>query len=266
MTEAAAFLRARLRTQPRVFLVLGSGLGALTEHFENPQTIPFTEIPGFAPVTVEGHSGQIVSGRLEGVDCLAQQGRFHMYEGHSEQAVALPARTAADLGAEIMIVSNASGGINRRFRAGDLMLIDDHVNFTWRNPLIGAQLPEETRFPDMSAPYDRELLALARQVALQRGVRVVEGTYLGSLGPSYETPAEVRMYERLGVDAVGMSTVAEVIAARARGLRVLGISLISNQAAGYTAHPITHEEVVEAGRAASTSFATLVRGVLAALP
>jgi purine-nucleoside phosphorylase len=179
--------------------------------------------------------------------------------------VAEPVRIAADLGATTLIVSNASGGVNRSFRAGDLMLIDDHINMLGDNPLFGAVKPGELRFPDMSQPYDRELRALARRVALAHGVQLVEGTYLAATGPTYETPAEVSMYERIGVDAVGMSTVPEVIAARARGMRVLGFSLITNLAAGYTSHPLSHTEVIEAGARATAALGPLIRGIITAL-
>ena len=265
MIETVEFLRARLKQQPRVLLVLGSGLGALADDISEPVDFAFGDIPGFAPAHVLGHKGRLVAGTLEGVPVIALQGRYHMYEGHSAQAVALPVRTAAALGVQIMVVTNAAGGLNRNFRPGDLMLIDDHINMTGHNPLIGPVQAGEQRFPDMSAPYDRELQQIAEAVALERKRRVVRGVYLAVLGPSYETPSEIRMYERLGADAIGMSTVPEVIAARALGLRVLGISLISNVAAGLTGEPVTHDEVIEAGREASSRFADLVRGILAKL-
>ena len=260
--SAVDFLRPLLRQPPRVLLVLGSGLGALGDELEDNVTVAFNDIPGFAPAHVLGHKGQLVAGQLEGVSCVALQGRYHLYEGHSAAAVALPVRAAAALGVQIMIVTNAAGGINRSFVPGDLMIIDDHINFTWQNPLTGPVQAGEQRFPDLSQPYDRELMALAERVALERKQRVVRGTYMGVLGPAYETPAEIRMYERFGADAIGMSTVSEVITANALGLRVLGISLISNVAAGLSAQPLAHDEVIEAGRNASSAFAGLVRGVL----
>jgi purine-nucleoside phosphorylase len=262
MIDTVAYLRARIHQQPRVFLVLGSGLGQLSDEIEHALIIPFEEIPGYPSATVAGHSGHVVSGTLDGVPVLALQGRYHIYEGLSPDDVVRPVRVAAELGASIMIVTNAAGGINRSFQPGDLMIIDDHINMTWRNPLIGPVLEGEVRFPDMSVPYDRDLQALAREVAMRQGLHVVTGTYIGGTGPSYETPAEIRMYERMGADAVGMSTVHEVIAARARGMRVLGFSLISNLAAGYAPHALSHEDVIEAGRAASDRLASLVRGVL----
>ena len=259
------FLRARIPA-PRVLLILGSGLGALGDDFDDAMAIPFNDIPGFAPAHVVGHKGRLVSGKLQGVPCIALQGRYHLYEGHSAEAVALPVRAAAALGAKYLVVTNAAGGLNRAFRPGDLMIIDDHINFTWANPLIGPVQPGEQRFPDMSRPYDPKLIALAERIAIERKQRVVKGTYMAVLGPSYETPAEIRMYARFGADAVGMSTVPEVITANALGLRVLGISLISNLAAGLSPVPLTHDEVVEAGREASARFSGLIRGILSQLP
>jgi purine-nucleoside phosphorylase len=262
VARTVEFLKPKLSVRPRVLLVLGSGLGPLADEVSNATCFSFDEIPGFAPATVAGHRGRLVAGKLEGVDCLALQGRYHLYEGHSAEAVALPVRAAAALGAEIMIVTNAAGGVNRTFRAGDLMVIDDHINFTFRNPLIGPVQEQEVRFPDLSQPYDLELQALTERVARERKQRIVRGTYLAVLGPSYETPAEIRMCAALGADAIGMSTVPEVITARALGLRVLGISLISNPAAGLTSTPLSHQEVIDAAQQASANFAGLIRGVL----
>lgn len=258
-------LRELSAVQPRVLLVLGSGLGALADDMDDAQSLPFRDVPGFAPSEVEGHKGRVVIGRLEGVPCIALQGRYHLYEGHSPESVALPVRVAAALGVELMVVTNAAGGLNRSYRPGDFMIIDDHINLMWRNPLMGPVQPGEQRFPDLSEPYDRALQHLAERVAVRLGLRVVRGTYLAVLGPSYETPAEIRMYQHFGGDAVGMSTVPEVLTARALGLRVLGISLISNPAAGMTGAPLTHDEVIEAGKQASAGFGRLVRSVLAEL-
>jgi purine-nucleoside phosphorylase len=237
-----------------------------TSHSSDAVAIPFGEIPGFPKAAVAGHKGRLVIGTLEGLTCVALQGRFHLYEGHDAATVALPTRVMLGLGARTLIVTNAAGGINRTFRSGDLMLIDDHINMTGRNPLTGPVLDGDTRFPDMSRPYDASLQALAERVAAEEGIRVVRGVYVAVLGPSYETPAEVRMLERLGADVVGMSTVPEVIVARAGGTPVLGISLVSNAAAGLSPVPLSHEEVVEAGREAADRFARLVRGVLRRLP
>jgi purine-nucleoside phosphorylase len=262
---AVAYLQERVHRAPEVMLILGSGLGGLADEFESAVRVPFAEIPGFAPVTVQGHSGQLVAGRLEGRNCLALQGRYHLYEGHSAAAATLPLRAMAGLGARTLIVTNAAGGISRKLRPGDLMIIDDHINLMWRNPLIGRQLPGDERFPDMSRPYHPELQRLAEQVAAEAGLRVGRGVYCAVAGPSYETPAEIRMLDRLGADAVGMSTVPEVLVARALGVRVLGISLISNAAAGLSLTRLTHEEVMEAGAQARRSFSALIRGVIARL-
>lgn len=262
MESAVAHIKPRLRAAPRVMLVLGSGLGSLADEIEEAIAIPFGEIPGFHAATVAGHKGQLVAGTLEGVDVIAMQGRFHLYEGHSAATAALPIRVMAALGADILIVSNAAGGVHRDFRAGDLMIIDDHINFMFRNPLIGAVVEGDVRFPDMSEPYDRALQDIAVDAAKRNGIALRKGVYFAVTGPSYETPAEIRMYARLGADAVGMSTVPEVIAARAMGIRVLGISLITNAAAGMTGEPLTHEEVIQAGIEAGPRFTKLVRAVI----
>jgi purine-nucleoside phosphorylase len=259
------YLRSRIRTKPGVMLVLGSGLGGLADEMEDATRIPFADIPGFHASTVVGHKGMVVAGRLEGVDAIAMQGRFHLYEGHSAQTAALPIRVMAALGAQTLIISNAAGGVNPEYRPGDLMIMDDHINFMWQNPLIGAVVTGDQRFPDMSAPYDAGLIAIAERVARENGIAPRRGVYFAVSGPSYETPAEIRMYAKLGADAVGMSTVPEVIAARAMGIRVLGISLITNAAAGMTGEPLTHEEVLLAGEEARPRFAALIRGVLRAL-
>lgn len=243
-------------------LVLGSGLGALGDEIEDAVRIPFAEIPGFAPSHVEGHKGMLVAGRLEGVAVVAMQGRFHLYEGHSATMAAAPIRAMRALGADTLIVSNAAGALNPAFPPGTLMIIDDHINLMWSNPLIGPVVEGDLRFPDMSEPYDRELQALAERIALENSIAVTRGVYVALLGPTYETPAEIRMFRKLGGDAVGMSTVPEVIAARAMGVRVLGISLITNAAAGSTGVPLSHDEVIAAGKEASGRFITLIRGVI----
>ena len=265
VANAVAFLESRVRHKPDVMLVLGSGLGGLADEIEDAVRIPFDQVPGFHASTVEGHKGMLVAGTLEGVSAIAMQGRFHLYEGHAAATAALPVRVMAALGAKRLIVTNAAGGVNPGLRAGDLMLMDDHINFMFQNPLTGRVIEGDARFPDMSAPYDRELQQIAERVARENGVTLKRGVYFAVTGPSYETPAEIRMYQRLGADAVGMSTVPEVIAARAMGIRVLGISLITNAAAGMTGEPLTHQEVIDAGVEAGPRFAALVRGVLRSL-
>jgi purine-nucleoside phosphorylase len=248
--------------RPSALLVLGSGLGRLAERLEDAVRRPYRDIPGFPEPTVEGHAGELVAGRLAGREVLVQSGRFHMYEGHDAAASALPVRIAAAVGIRTVLLTNAAGGIRRTFRSGTLMLIADTINLTFRSPLIGAVVPGETRFPDMSEPWDAELRHLAREVAGARGVALEEGVYAGGLGPSYETPAEVRMLERMGADAVGMSTVSEVIAARAAGLRCLGVSTITNLAAGISPTPLSHDEVMVAAASVSEDLGRLLEGVV----
>lgn len=260
---AAETIRTTLgERQPKVAIVLGSGLGRLADRVVDPVHMPYGPLPGFYPTSVVGHAGELVAGRLGGVEVILQSGRFHMYEGHSAQDAALPVRVFAALGIDTLIVTNAAGGIRRTFQPGTLMLISDHLNLTGRNPLEGPALPGETRFPDMTAAYDPALRARAKQVAAGLGVTMEEGVYAGLLGPTYETPAEVRMLERLGADAVGMSTVVEVIAARARGMRCLGISLVTNPAAGTFAGTLDHSEVMEVAGKAGETLARIVEGVV----
>jgi purine-nucleoside phosphorylase len=245
-----------------VGLVLGSGLGSFADAIAEPVRIEFAEIPGFARPTVPGHRGVLVAGRLDGLYCIALQGRFHLYEGYGEAAVAFPIRLLIGLGINTLIVTNAAGGLNPRFEAGDIMIIDDHINLMWRNPLIGAVRGGEARFPDLSRPYDPDLQERAQRVGMELGVPTQRGVYCAVLGPSYETVAEVRMLRRMGADAVGMSTVPEVLVARAAGVRVLGISLIANQATGLRRIPLSHDEVVLAAESAGARLARLLRGVL----
>lgn len=263
---AAATIRARTGDfHPVAAIVLGSGLGGLAARLHAAAVIPYAEIPGFPAATVAGHAGQLLAGTLAGRPVVALAGRFHMYEGHDAALAAFPARVAHALGAPVLIVSNAAGGIRRSFAPGTLMLIEDHINLMFRNPLIGRVEPGDERFPDMSDPYDPALRALARGVADARGIALEAGVYAALLGPSYETPAEVRMLARLGADAVGMSTVPEVLVARAIGLRVLGVSCITNPAAGLSETAITHAEVIETTARAAARFEALVEGVVAAL-
>lgn len=260
--QTVQFLKSRVVNEPRVMIVLGSGLGALGDQIENAVRIPFGEIPGFHAAAVEGHKGMFVAGELEGVPVVAMQGRFHLYEGHDAGTAALPIRAMAALGANTLIVSNAAGALNPAFAPGTLMIIDDHINFMFRNPLTGPVVAGDQRFPDMSRPYDPELQDVAESIAVADGIPVTRGVYLAVLGPSYETPAEIRMFRTFGADAIGMSTIPEVVAARAMGIRVLGISLITNAAAGSTGVPLSHQEVIDAGIEASGRFTTLVRGII----
>jgi purine-nucleoside phosphorylase len=260
---AAEAIRRRIGAfEPAAAIVLGSGLGGLSRDIDARARIPYREIPGFPDSTVAGHAGELIVGSLCGMNVVALAGRFHVYEGHDVRLAAFPARVTRALGARTLIVSNAAGGINRLWQPGDLMLIRDHINLMFRNPLIGAAEDGDLRFPDMSEPYDRALAALALRVAAEQGILIREGVYAALLGPAYETPAEVRMLEFVGADAVGMSTVPEVVVARAIGMRVLGISCITNLACGLSVTPITHEEVLATTEAASDRFAALVRGIV----
>lgn len=263
---AVEAVRARIGgAAPRAAIVLGSGLGALADAVSEAERIPYADIPGFPATGVVGHKGELVVGVLEGVPVLVQNGRFHLYEGHPIEITALPVRVFARLGIRTLVVTNAAGGIRSTFRPGTLMLISDHVNLMFRNPLIGPLLDGEERFPDMSDPYDRGLRQLARDVARERRIALDEGVYVGLLGPSYETPAEIRMLQRFGVDAVGMSTVPEVIVARARGMKCLGFSTITNLAAGISPTVLSHQEVLEVGRQVGDTLGSIVKGVVARL-
>jgi len=263
--EATDVVARRLgKLEPRVAIVLGSGLGGVADSVQRAVRVPYREIPGFPEPGAPGHRGELVGGTLEGVPVVVQSGRFHLYEGHAPAVAALPTRMFARLGVRTLIVTNAAGGIRHTFRPPTLMLIADHINLMFRNPLVGPVAEGEERFPDMSDPYDPELRAVARDVARSQRIALEEGVYAALLGPSFETPAEVRMLARLGADAVGMSTVPEVIAARARGLRCLGFSSITNVAAGLSgsALQLSHQEVLAAGQQLAGQLERLIRGVL----
>ena len=250
---------------PRVAVVLGSGLGNLADRVAEPRRLPYSAIPGFPTPTVAGHRGELLAGTLAGVPVLVQRGRFHMYEGHTAATSALAVRVVHAVGVRTLVVTNAAGGIRRTLGPGALMLIADHINLMWRNPLLGPAPEGDTRFPDMSDPYDGELRALARETARRAEVPLDEGVYAGVLGPSFETPAEIRMLERLGADAVGMSTVPEVLVARARGMRVLGFSMITNIAAGLSLEPVSHADVLAVGARVAGQLGTLIDKALPAL-
>ena len=248
--------------KPGLAIVLGSGLGELADRIEKAVRIPYGDIPGFHAPKVEGHKGELVCGTLAGKTVLAQSGRFHMYEGHSPDTNALPVRTFAALGIRTVVLTNAAGGIRRTYGHGAIMLISDHLNLTGRNPLVGHVRPGEERFPDMTLAYDAALRGIARSAARKLGISLEEGVYAGLLGPSYETPSEVRMLEKLGADAVGMSTVVEVIAARALGMKCLGFSLITNPGAGISSTPLSHVEVMDIAGKAGKELARLIEGVV----
>jgi purine-nucleoside phosphorylase len=264
--QIAQSIRPRLPFQPRVAVILGSGLGTLAEMVDNPITIPYGEIPTWPVSTVIGHQGRLVVGMLEGREVVVMQGRAHYYEGYGMAQVTLPVRVFQRLGVEVLIVTNAAGAIHPDFKPGDLMLISDHLNLigmSGLSPLRGPNLDElGPRFPDMSQAYDRELLALARQAAREAGILVQEGVYAGLAGPSFETPADLRFLRLIGADAVGMSTVPEVTVARHGGTRVLGISGISNKANLDGNTSTSHEEVLEAGQRIVPKLLAVVQGVL----
>ena len=263
---AADAVRGRLGVRaPVAGIILGSGLGGLADRIAEARRVPFAEVPGFPAATVVGHAGALIAGTLGGREVVALAGRFHLYEGHDAALGGFPVRVLHALGARTLVVSNAAGGVRRTFRVGDLMLIHDHLNLTGRNPLVGALEPGDVRFPDMSAPYDPALVALLREAAAEVGVPVTGGVYAGLLGPTYETPAEVRMLERLGADAVGMSTVPEVIVARAVGMRVAGVSCITNMACGISAQALDHAEVIATTTRVAAHFEGLIERFVARL-
>ena len=265
--HTADFLRKRVGGEtPAIGIVLGSGLGGLADDIRDAVRVPFAEIPGFPTATVVGHAGAMVSGNLNGKLVIALAGRFHMYEGHSPQLAAFPVRVMRALGAPIYFASNAAGGIRRDLSAGDLMILEDHMNLTGQSPLTGHVEPGDERFPDMTAPYNAGLRKLLRRSAEKVGVAVKEGVYAWLPGPSFETRAEVRMLERLGADAVGMSTVPEVIVARAIGMQVAGISCIANAASGIGDTPVLHADVLEVTARAAKGFQSLVAEFVGALP
>ncbi|MEP6781141.1 MAG: purine-nucleoside phosphorylase [Gemmatimonadaceae bacterium] len=263
--RAADVIRARVRSQtgkpmatPVCAIVLGSGLGGLAARIENATRISFGDVPGFPTATVAGHAGQLIMGELGGRPVAALAGRLHLYEGHSASLAGFPVRVLSALGAKVYIASNAAGGVRRTLRPGDLMVINDHLNLMFRNPLSGPLEPGDERFPDMSAPYDTGLIHLLHAAARSIGVSLQDGVYCGLLGPTYETPAEIRMLEKLQVDAVGMSTVPEVIVARALGMRVAAVSCITNPAAGISLAPLNHQEVLDVGKQAAGAFEGLI--------
>ncbi len=260
---AADAVRAAIAPRaPRVAIVLGSGLGFLGEELKDAVRVKYAKIPGFPEPGVVGHAGELIAGTLDGVPVLAQSGRFHLYEGHAPAVAALPVRVFHSLGIGTVILTNAAGGIRKTFTPGTLMLIADHINFTGLNPLVGHVQEGDQRFPDMSDPYDSDLRAIARAVAEDEKIRLTEGIYAAMLGPSYESKAEIQMLARLGADAVGMSTVPEVIAARARGLKCIGISTITNLAAGLGGATLSHAEVLEVADRVKGDLARLVRGIV----
>ncbi len=261
--KAAEFIKDKLERKTTIGMILGSGLGYLAECFENKKMIEYTDIPGFPLSTVKGHAGRLISGKLMGRHVIAMQGRFHYYEGYTMDKVVFPVRALRLTGVEKLIVTNAAGGINRSFEAGDLMVITDHINMMGHNPLIGPNVDElGERFPGMTKAYDKGFVDIALACAKELRLGIKKGVYCGVTGPSYETPAEIKMLRIIGGDAVGMSTVPEVIAAAHCGMRVLGISCITNMAAGVSDHVPSHEKVLEVGQKSQAKFVALLKEIL----
>ena len=261
--ETAEWLKARMTTQPETAIILGTGLGELAKEIDKEQVIPYTEIPHFPVSTVEGHAGCLIFGKLGGKDILAMEGRFHYYEGYDMKQVTFPIRVMRELGIKTLFVSNAAGGTNPAFEIGDLMIITDQINFMSENPLRGANIPQGPRFPDMGHAYDPQLIQLANTIAEEKGIKVQHGVYLATQGPTYETPSEYRMFARWGADAVGMSTVPEVIVARHCGIRCFGISIITDLGGMEEVVLITHEDVQKAAAEAQPRMATIMGEMIA---
>ena len=257
--ETAAWIKEHTQMRPRTAIILGTGLGHLAEEIEIEDEFSYKDIPNFPVSTVEGHSGKLIFGRLGDKDVMALQGRFHYYEGYDMKQVTFPVRVMYELGIKTLFVSNASGGMNPNFKIGDLMLITDHINFMPEHPLHGPNFPTGPRFPDMHEAYDHELLNMARSIAKEKGIRTVEGVYLATQGPTFETPAEYRMYHIWGADAVGMSTVPEVIVAHHCGIRTFGISIITDLGVEGKIVEVSHEEVQRAANAVQPLMADIFR-------
>lgn len=260
--ETANFLRSKMHTQPETAIILGTGLGSLVHEITDAYEISYKNIPNFPISTVEGHSGKLIFGKLGNKDIMAMQGRFHFYEGYSMQEVTFPVRVMRELGIKTLFVSNAAGGMNPDFSIGDLMIITDHINFFPEHPLRGKNIEYGPRFPDMSEAYSKELINKALQIAEEKGINVQQGIYIGTQGPTFETPAEYKMFHILGADAVGMSTVPEVIVANHCGIKVFGISVITDLGVEGKIVEVSHEEVQKAADAAQPKMTTIMRELI----
>jgi len=260
--ETAAWLKAHTNSQPTICIVLGTGLGQLAQEITDKQTFAYADIPHFPISTVEGHAGQLIFGRLGGIDIMAMQGRFHYYEGYSMKEVTYPVRVMYEMGIKTLFVSNAAGGMNPQFAIGDVMVITDHINLFPEHPLNGPNFPTGPRFPDMHETYDHTLVELADNIARKQGFRLQHGVYVGVQGPTFETPAEYRMYRILGGDAIGMSTVPEVIVAHHCGIRTFGVSIITDLGGFDEAVEVSHEEVQQAANKAQPLMACLMREMI----
>lgn len=263
VTAASAYIQSRTKLRPRLGLILGSGLGAFADKVEDATVIPYSEIPGFPVSTVAGHSGRLVIGTIDSVPVAIMQGRVHAYEGYSTLEVAFPTRVLGALGIKQLIVTNAAGGINTSYGQGAIVALSDHINLTGANAALGPNEPRfGERFFDMTQAYSPKLRKLAIDEAEAQGWKLEEGVYIAVLGPSYETPAEIRAFRTLGADLVGMSTVHEVIAARHMGIEILGLSVVTNMAAGVLDQPINHEEVMETGHRIAEQFTSLLTALI----
>jgi purine-nucleoside phosphorylase len=260
--ETASWLKERMTTNPKIAIILGSGLGELAAEISDAVEIPYADIPNFPISTVEGHSGKLIFGKLGGRDIMAMKGRFHFYEGYSMKEVTLPIRVMYELGITTLFVSNAAGGMNPAFKIGDLMVITDHINLFPEHPLRGKNFPTGPRFPDMHEPYDHRLISLATQVAKDKNIRLVYGVYVGVQGPTFETPAEYKMYRALGGDTVGMSTVPEVIVAHHCGIKSFGISVVTDLGGFDSPVEVSHEEVQQAADKAQPIMTELIREMI----
>lgn len=260
--ETANFLRSKMHTKPETAIILGTGLGSLVHEITDAYEISYKDIPNFPISTVEGHSGKLIFGKLGNKDIMAMQGRFHFYEGYSMQEVTFPVRVMRELGIKTLFVSNAAGGMNPDFSIGDLMIITDHINFFPEHPLRGKNIEYGPRFPDMSEAYSKELINKALQIAEEKGINVQQGIYIGTQGPTFETPAEYKMFHILGADAVGMSTVPEVIVANHCGIKVFGISVITDLGVEGKIVEVSHEEVQKAADAAQPKMTTIMRELI----
>jgi len=262
--ETADYIRGKVGAMPDTAIILGTGLGALVDHIEDKKFIPYTEIPNFPVSTVEGHSGNLIFGKLGSKHVMAMQGRFHYYEGYDMKAVTFPVRVMKALGIETLFVSNAAGGMNKEFRVGDIMIITDHINLFPENPLRGKNDNNlGPRFPAMTEAYNHELIKLADEIAAEKGIRVMHGVYVGVTGPTFETPAEYEFFRIIGGDAVGMSTVPEVIVANHAGMKVFGVSVITDLGGKDVTEVPTHEEVQKAAQAAQPKMMKIMRELVA---
>lgn len=261
--ETADFIGSKTSVKPQIGIILGTGLGGLVNEIDIIDSIPYSDIPNFPVSTVKGHQGRLIFGKLSGKDIVAMQGRFHFYEGYTMQEATFPVRVFKHLGIQTMVVSNAAGGMNKAFSVGDIMFINDHINLMPSNPLIGKNYDElGPRFPDMSEAYDHELLSLAKQVAADLNIETQEGVYASVSGPTFETPAEYRYMRIIGADAVGMSTVPEVIVARHGGMRVFALSVITDLGGMEETVAVSHEEVIEAANAAEPKMTAILKEML----